>query len=379
MKIHLFNPENDLALAAGCSNYTPPPHAAALHHAGSLLPLWWAEDGDAIVIPDDFCNIAPDVATKLGLKCDFLPARRIPSSSSTLPPDALPSPWGWSDDAVRQLSKAGVECGLPTPEVIATHRLLSHRRSSIAILRELSTALGVQFPLPMEVTDPQQVVELEKLTPGCFIKSPWSSSGRGVFCALTLPEAALYDRAAGIINRQGSVMVERGLEKILDFAALFNCNPSANRANTAVSFEGLSIFKTELRGMYNGNVVAPQALLRQMLGRYIDLSRLDSIISGLERVLSHLIPPTFSSHCGVDMMIYRENGEFRIHPCIELNLRMTMGVAAMNICRRLKLNSPHFLAWHHSSNGSSRAHLPQGELLLPPAEGFSLILSSDLL
>ena len=49
--LHLFNPENDLALALGCRHYTPPPHAVAIHNAGALLPMWWAEKEDRVIAP----------------------------------------------------------------------------------------------------------------------------------------------------------------------------------------------------------------------------------------------------------------------------------------------------------------------------------------
>ena len=47
--IHLFNPENDLALASGMPFYTARPNARALHDAGAALPFWWAEDGDMVI------------------------------------------------------------------------------------------------------------------------------------------------------------------------------------------------------------------------------------------------------------------------------------------------------------------------------------------
>ena len=42
MNAYLFNPENDLALAAGTANYTPPKNALLLSNCGRLLPIWYA-------------------------------------------------------------------------------------------------------------------------------------------------------------------------------------------------------------------------------------------------------------------------------------------------------------------------------------------------
>ena len=42
MNLYLFNPENDLAIAFGGENYTPPPAAQLIGKELSALPLWYA-------------------------------------------------------------------------------------------------------------------------------------------------------------------------------------------------------------------------------------------------------------------------------------------------------------------------------------------------
>ena len=44
MNLNLFNPENDLAIALGGENYTPPPAAQLIGKELSTLPLWYADD-----------------------------------------------------------------------------------------------------------------------------------------------------------------------------------------------------------------------------------------------------------------------------------------------------------------------------------------------
>ena len=44
--LYLFNPENDLALANGGKNYTPPPLARTIARDLSTLPLWYATEGE---------------------------------------------------------------------------------------------------------------------------------------------------------------------------------------------------------------------------------------------------------------------------------------------------------------------------------------------
>lgn len=355
MKIHLFNPENDLALALGCRHYTPPPHARAIHTAGALLPMWWAEQGDRILAPDSLREDAERLAARFGLHGKV--AGGMPEADEACP-------WGWSLDAKRQFLRAGVkEDVLPEYRAIERMRQLSHRRMSVEILRRLDG----NHPIPLEITDPREVVEAERRAPGCYVKSPWSGSGRGVFCARSLGEEALLRRAEGIIHRQGSVMVERGLDKALDFAALFFSD------GASVRFRGFSIFETEERGMYSGNVVAPQSWLEERLAGFIDYDGLMTTIGREEEILESLVGSDYRGWLGIDMMVYREGGRYKTMPCVELNLRRTMGVVALDIARHLDLGEPHFLAWEHGA--ASSAENSVGTILLPPAEGFTLRLN----
>lgn len=352
MKIHLFNPENDLALALGCRHYTPPPHAAAIHNAGALLPMWWAEETDIVLAPESLGDEARRLRERFGL----FGAMGNPREATEA------APWGWSADAKRQFARAGVdESVLPDDRAIERMRLLSHRRMSVEIIRRLDG----DYPMPVETTDARTVVGLERANPGCYVKSPWSGSGRGVFCARSLDEDALLRRAEGIIHRQGSVMVERGLDKVADFAALFHSD------GTKTEFRGLSVFATEARGMYSGNVVAPQDYLWERIAGYVDREELCRIIEREEAILTQLIGDGYRGWMGVDMMVYSAGDGYRIMPCVELNLRMTMGVAAMKIGEKLSVWRPHFLAWEHNGDAAESA---DSLILLPPTDGFTLRL-----
>ncbi|MBQ2289819.1 MAG: hypothetical protein II249_04025, partial [Bacteroidaceae bacterium] len=53
MKLHFFNPENDLALADGRFNYCPPPAAMAIATELATLPLWYAAADDVVYLNSD--------------------------------------------------------------------------------------------------------------------------------------------------------------------------------------------------------------------------------------------------------------------------------------------------------------------------------------
>ena len=351
-RLHLFNPENDLALALGCRHYTPPPHAAQLHRAGALLPVWWADRNDSIIAP--YATTDEDIA--------WLSATWGLKASTSLPDTHCEaSPWGWSEDARRQFVTAGVDpVVLPPDETLRHLRNLSHRRSSIAIL----SAMGLDRLVPEEVTDPQRALQLEDESPGRFFKSPWSCSGRGVFCARGLSRKVLHEKTAGIINRQGSVMAERGYMKVAEFGSLYECDA------IGVKFRGLSMFLTEARGAYTGNIVAPQDYFIRRIDSLGLLRQLDDATRQLESVLTPMLTPYYKGWLGIDMMAYTgDDGHIHLHPCIELNLRMTMGVAAMKISERLSATRPMLMSWQRASASDDTP------TLLKPREGFALTLT----
>lgn len=315
------------------------------------MPLWWAAPGDCVVAPRALLSDAAALGSRFGLDGEI----------ADDPTGHTPEPWGWSADAVRQFRLAGVDADrLPADAVIARYRELSHRRSSITVLK----VLGLEEQLPVELTDPDEAVAMHRRHPGCYMKSPWSSSGRGVAPLAGLTDEAVRDKAAGIIHRQGSVMMERGVDRLLDFAALFRSD------GERVRFEGFSVFRTEPRGMYQGNLVAPQKCLEAMIGNLYPLHLLIMTIVRLEDILADLTRG-YCGCMGIDMMIGRSSaGDNTLYPCVELNLRRTMGFTAMAVQRRLQLDTPRLLSWQRTG-ATSPASLP----LLPPHEVFTLTLS----
>ena len=93
MNLYLFNPENDLAIAFGGENYTPPPAAQLIGKELSALPLWYADDDTTIYIPDKLPSDFLHTLAPLNLKI------------STVTPDRLDGAqvkqihvWGWNRD-----------------------------------------------------------------------------------------------------------------------------------------------------------------------------------------------------------------------------------------------------------------------------------------
>ncbi len=329
-RLYLFNPENDLALAHGKAQYTAPPNAQLLHNAGALLPIWFCENGDQVLA----YNINQQWIDEQKLLFD------IPQISiAPIPHDLECCPWGWSLNTIKQYSDYGVNPSiLPNTSTIEKIRQLSHRKISIEIISQLKNIFDIPYPCPIEAKNDKDVINFLHSHQTIFIKSPWSSSGRGVICTSNLNESEIIRRALGIIRRQGSVMCEKALNKVHDFAMLFHCDGSK------ISYQGLSSFFNAGTGAYAGNIIGSQDYILQSITQSPKLLKEIALLQELLcNILTTLIVPHYKGYLGVDMMTYSHNGVIKIAPCIELNLRMTMGVVAM-------LWSNKYLA--HNSNGT---------------------------
>ncbi len=322
-QIHLFNPENDLALASGQRNYTPPPNATLLHNAGESLPLWYGKDGDKVVMSDKYLNWVEETKELFGIKIDIYNPNDNISGYDV-------SPWGWSDNACQQFLSAGIPSKIiPEQGKIAKLKHLSHRHTSIEIMARLKEMLN--FNIPITPIEAHSICEIEKFLqeyPYSYIKLPWSSSGRGVACSTSMPKQELIRRCNGMIKRQGSVLCEQGLDKVLDFAMLFHSDGISN-----VKHWGYSVFFTEHGTAYSGNIVTNDQTIEKHLSRFIPVEHLHATSTALEKILSEIIAPHYAGYMGIDMMIYQTDKGFNLAPCIELNLRMTMGIVAKQLRR----------------------------------------------
>lgn len=303
-RLYWFCPENDLALAAGLSRYTPPRVALEMRRAGALLPTLWASESDRVLVMErgDRVDSAEDLAVE---------------------------PWGWSPYVRTALLKAGVnESLLPSDRRVERIRQLSHRRSASRVLELCGYPTDL---IPVEAADiDSAMAEIARRGGDAVVKLPWSCSGRGVVETRSMSPEALRKMLAGMIGRQGSVMIEPRYERTADFAALFRID------NGTVSHEGYSSFTTDAGGHYRGNLIAPQSQIRASLPRAVD-----EWIELLIPALAEVYGTDYEGWLGVDMLSYRDAaGEEKVMPCVEVNLRMTMGVAALLVARSGRLPWP---------------------------------------
>ncbi len=319
--MHLFYPSHDIALAHGVKHFNPP--AAALRLQEDLAYL-----------------------------CEIWNQPFLKGETS------MPIPWGWDLDTRDYiLRKYEIKrTDLPTNEELEQIRQLSSRKTTILLLEKLlekakdwkegAEFLCANIPQYLDSEDKlwHFITEHDAECKAFVLKTPWSSSGRGLHVSKTkTPEGLVVDnsrtimmqQALGTIRKMGGIMGEEWIEnKIQDFAMLFYVS------DKAVKFIGYSLFDnddTSTGTTYRqGYLTSNESIIMKLR---IPHNILDSVASAYEKILYELLKPLMGKtwhlgYVGIDMMTFQDvsndtEKSLKIHPCIELNLRCTMGV----VCR----------------------------------------------
>ena len=279
-----------MALADGHPGYTPPVQIQQMRRELWWLPQWWADEEDIVWNGEERLNLSGDT--------------RI-------------LPWGWSPALCHQLQQAGVqESLLPSQKELEHLRQLSHRQTAVSLLQELRSELPLDGHLAGNSVLCRSIEEAEETANEfgeALLKSPWSSSGRGLM-KTDNPQWKAW--AKRIQKAQGSVVVEQFLHKVTDFALEFWLDGKGG-----VEYRGLSLFYTNERGAYLGNWVAPEEQKLAWLAQYIPLQYLQAIRAWWTARVSRF---DYAGPVGIDMMLAQEG----ICPCIEVNWRWTMGLVS---------------------------------------------------
>lgn len=322
-KLHIFNPEHDLALASGLANFTSPHAGRQLRADLGYLPAIWAEAGDYVLV-ENVEDAKTGFSRAMHRQFDgFVEKRQL----AKLEIEAV-EPWGWDAALKAFILRYGVGEGLlPTDKEIDTIRDLSHRKHALTLLRDLQIpgTTGISWlqdfvpGISQFLEDHQHIV----------LKAPWSSSGRGIrFVDYKMNEYQMR-WARNVIERQGCVVMEPYYNKVKDFGMEFESDGEGT-----AHYLGLSLFHT-VNGAYTGNILASEDEKREAINHYVSGELLDDVKVKIQTLLGKLYRNKYKGPLGVDMMIVaREDKQgFLLHPCVEINLRRTMGHVALAIQR----------------------------------------------
>lgn len=159
-----------------------------------------------------------------------------------------------------------------------------------------------------------------------MVKAPWSSSGRGLQPITKQPiHDKVWEKLLGIIKEQDYAIVEAFQNKKLDLAFQFKLQAGE------IIFLGVSNFSADKKGQYLGNSLngLPDDLDSGVKIFANKMSKL--IIPALkEEIASSELAKSYEGYFGVDTLIFKDkNGELKINPCLEINVRYNMGLLSL--------------------------------------------------
>ena len=320
MKLHVFNPEHEMALAANLDQYTSPRAGREMRSHLSFLPALWADDGDYVLV-DDVDEARNAISQIDGRKANvqFVKIKHFPISDIH-----QICPWGWNRSIVHQLKRLQVSSHLlPTAKQLDEIREISNRKWASEHLLSALRTIGDDI-----VGEASYYSTFPKFVSPVVLKSPWSCSGRGVRYAFTEKQYMAHESwAKNIISQQGGVMIEPYYRHVMDFALEFESTKNG------IQYLGLSLFFTN-KGGYTGNVIASEEYKLNIVSQYVPLRILEDAKAMITERMALFIADKYFGPFGVDMMVVvDENHAYQLHPCVELNLRRTMGHVSLSFER----------------------------------------------
>jgi hypothetical protein len=303
----------------------------------ALLPLWYGNAGDYVLTNEmneasrflfSLPPLLRPLVTPVALSTK---TKRSIADGGGEPPSFEAAPWGLSPHSAHLFETLReVFPTLSVPPWKDVYVPLTGRQTAAECLRKIQPLLQHTPALtpPCFCSNMDEIQQfMASYPPPYLLKTPYSCSGRGLRW-LPNPDPDEPSRCwmKGAWKKQGVISIEQALDKVCDFALEFKSDGQG-----AVDFEGWSVFDTHSKGQFSGNWLGSQELLKTHLRTYVSEAQLREVQEAVVGVLSETLGAIYRGHLGVDMLIYRRNGSFFIHPMVELNLRYTMGLVALRL------------------------------------------------
>lgn len=319
-RIDLFNPEHDLALANGDRHFIAPANIRAMAHDLALL-----------------------MQEVRGLG------------------DGRPFPWGWDSMVVERFKKMGVPTALlPSATSVGALRQRSERGTAHLLLDAFKQnhTDNIYIGESRMIRSVEDIAFYAEQHGHVLLKAPLSGSGKGLrhvnvndddnhqsgrrsTSALMSSLKKVESWANALIHRHGYLTAEPYYTKVQDFAMEFMVDAAG------CHFIGYSLFVTDHHGRYTGSRLMSDEKIEDILAGYVSRQALHEVRDWLIAHQSAIVPDEWNTdrhpiYFGVDMMIVdvsqqsmpvEDKSVFALHPCVEINLRMNMGIIAHEIYR----------------------------------------------
>ena len=358
-----------MALADGRANYLPPSSAHQMALDLAILPMWYATSGDGILAASAYNDVFFQQMKVLFNKDIFLVTEPEVCEYDNI----TPIPWGWNASVRRYLYQKGVPLiALPSDDELKRWRMMASRERIAECLAELlhmPSCCGESVNL-YNLKDCQNYVDNHG---HAVLKAPWSGSGRGLLWCERGYTQTVAGWCSNVLCRQGCVVAAPVYDKVEDFAMEFQSDGHGN-----IRFVGYSLFQTNARGAYRGNILLSDSDFEKWMAQYISVKTLLQIRVAVQNVLAKLCA-SYIGFLGVDMMVCRAE-KFLVHPCVEINLRMNMGIIACQLYKNLlapATTGRFYIEYYSSSENLYESHV-QDEMAAPLVVKNSRVVSGYL-
>lgn len=369
----MLNFEHDLALASGKPFYIPPKVAVAMNEDMAPLPLWVCPGATVLTKAATLSCLSPETLRTmhtLGAKGTLAPAGAFEPNGN----EAY-NAWGWDPQSAQQLQRFGHTLPADTLPFI---KEWSHRGKTVLFLQRFAEA-GL-FPAEMLPRIARTSAEVEEWTTQrqLVLKMPLSGSGRGIWWALGGYDFNVQRWSKRTLQTQGCVLCEPVWQKTGDFAMEFHCQGGKAR------FAGYSQFVADGAGVYRCNLLRTDAAIAATLSAKIGAETLERVKTMWIEMLEETIATRYSGIVGIDMLTGLHKGEERLNPCVEINLRTTMGMVARTFFDRWVHpgSEGEFRTIHFKEEGALARHAEEEAAKHPPVitggritRGYALLTS----
>lgn len=333
--LHWFNPnaEAHARAAAAGTRHTPDKAEVALEHDLELLMLGCCRRDDALLVRE-----LPEPAHLVRLKrAGFvLPEIQRVGTPGGRKLSGL-RPWAWSPDAAAQLEPVAADVAASSAE--PWRAPLPHAWFSKELGLRLEAQLG-GFPETGQLCRDAQGAEAAvagMLAGGgqALLKAPYACAGRGHLRVNHASDAArTRGWIANTLGGHGGVVVERWLDRVLDFSALYQAH-----ADGRIELLALTQMENDAAGRFVGIRVGGKwgSGLDPELAEF--LFREARVMDWYQEKVPAALATVLAGYAGplcVDAMVHRgADGRLALKPVVEVNVRFSMGRIAWEWLQQL--------------------------------------------
>jgi hypothetical protein len=212
--------------------------------------------------------------------------------------------------------------------------------------------------LPQTCSSVSEVEALLGERGSIVLKAPFSSSGRGIqMLRKKHLNSSLKAWIGSILEKQSFLMAEHLHEKLCDFSFHFKV-----LSGKTPEFLGTVFFNTNSNGQFNGCYIwqHPNTEYNEIVDHAITLGLIENLKQALIAEYAG-----YSGFIGVDAMLIKQDLGIRIHPCVEINPRHTMGLLTLKLRESIS-NSEAYWEMVFSKKGNIGSLLLKDAIALTP-------------